>query len=151
MIKGAACVLMFLLVACEQAFGIQTGDTTIAAGPGGIPMKAEWAVAIQGSFDYRCDFNGSLKKAIVIYQLVGKEWKPIISCHNGGGTAFGRMPGSTPPARLAVTGWYGEGNTWKQCDLNGWKKNVDGSYLSYQAPDGGTLLFTCAKSQCRKP
>lgn len=145
-------LLLLLAVAADQASGIDAGNTTFGIGPGGSSVKAAWAVTIQGSFDYRCDFDGSLKKAIVLYRLAGTEWTALSTCHTAGGpTTFGHMPANTPPARLAVTGWYGEGNSWKQCDLNGWKKNVDGSYLSCKSPDGGRLMFTCAKSQCRKP
>jgi len=151
-LKIALSLLLLLPVATDHAWGIDAGHTTFGIGPGGASVKAEWAVAIKGSFDYRCDFDGGSKKAIVLYRLAGKEWTALSTCHAGGGpTTFGHMPPSAAGARFAVTGWYGEGNAWKQCDLNGWKKNVDGSYLSCKSPDGGWLMFTCAKSLCRKP
>ena len=146
-LKIAICLLLLLAVA---VFWIEMRKTTSGSGPGGVAMKTEWAVALEGSFDYKCNFVGHLRKAFVLYHLVGTEWKRLSICHTEGGKTF-HIPPSTPPARLAVTGWYGEGNSWKQCNLNGWKKNADGAYLTCRVSAGETLTFTCLKGQCRKP
>jgi hypothetical protein len=142
--------LGLLLLPAIAAAGIEVGKSTFGTGPGGVAVKAEWAVALKGSFDYKCDFVGPQRKAFVLYHLVGTEWKMLSICHTAGGKTF-HVPASTPPSRLAVTGWYGEGTSWKQCNLNGWKKNADGTYLACRVSAGETLTFTCLKGQCRKP
>jgi len=145
--------LLLLAATADQAWGLEAGMTTFGDGPGKAVVKAEWAVALKGAFEYKCDFSGSVKKAIVLYQLIDKDkaWKAIGTCHTQAGTSFGRIPESATKAQLAVTGWYGEGNAWKQCDLNGWRTNALGAYVTCAAPDGGSMWFTCAKSACRKP
>jgi len=146
-LKIAVCLLLLLAGA---AFWIGGRNTTFGSGPGGVSVKAGWAVALDGSFDYKCDFVGPLRKAFVLYHLVGTEWKMMSACHTDGVKTF-HIPASTPPARLAVTGWYGEGKSWKQCNLNGGKENADGSHFTCRVSASETLTFTCTKGQCRKP
>ena len=141
-------VVCLLLLLAGAVFWIEMRTPAFGTGPGGVPVKAGWAVALEGSFDYKCDFVGPLRKAFVLYHLVGTEWKRLSICHTAGGKTF-HIPASTPPPRLAVTGWYGEGNSWKQCNLNGGKENADGSHFTCRVSAGETLTFACTKGHCR--
>ena len=52
---------------------------------------------------------------------------------------------------LMITGWYDDGQGWKQCALKGWRDAPKGKSLSCQTPSGGTMTVTCTKGRCARP
>lgn len=122
-------------------------------GPGSTKMNAQLGVVVEGSFDMTCTFLGRSKKVVIVYRRLSKEiWEPKLSCNDGAGSQIARhVPVDGRDPRLMITGWYDDGQGWKQCDLKGWRDDPKGKSLSCQTPSGGTMTVTCTKGRCAKP
>ena len=121
-------------------------------GPGNTKMNAKFGVVVEGPFDMTCVFLGRNKKVIIVYRHASKEWEAKLSCNDGAGSRnASHVPADGRDPRLMITGWYDDGQGWKQCDLKGWRDDPDGKSLSCQTPSGGTMTVTCTKGRCAKP
>ena len=122
-------------------------------GPGSTRMNAQLGVVVVGPFDMTCTFLGRSRKVVIVYRRLSKEiWEPKLSCNDGAGSQTDRhVPVDGRDPRLMITGWYDDGQGWKQCDLKGWRDAPKGKSLSCQTPSGGTMTVTCTKGQCAKP
>jgi hypothetical protein len=122
-------------------------------GPGSTKMNAKLGTVVEGPFDMTCTFLGRSKKVVIVYRRLSKEiWEPKLSCNDGAGSQVARhVPVAGRDPRLMITGWYDDGQGWKQCDLTGWSDDPKGKSLSCQTPSGGTLTVTCTKGRCAKP
>jgi hypothetical protein len=122
-------------------------------GPGHTQMDPKLGAQVAGPFDMTCTFLGRSKKVVIVYRRLSKEiWEPKQSCNDGAGIESSHhvAPGKGDP-RLMITGWYNDGQGWKQCDLKGWKDDPKGKSLSCQTPSGGTMTVTCTKGRCAQP
>ncbi len=121
-------------------------------GPGNTKMDAKLGMVVEGPFEMICTFLGRSKKVIIVYRHGSKEWGPKLSCNDGAGSQIARhVPADGRDPQLMITGWYDDGQGWKQCELKGWRNDPKGKSLSCQTPSGGTMTVTCTKGQCAKP
>ena len=129
-----------------------TPQVEASHGPGATKVNTKLGVVVQGSFDMTCTFLGPSKKVIIVYHHGPREWEPKLSCNDGAGSQIARhVPADERDPRLMITGWYADGQGWKQCELKGWRNDPKGKSLSCQTPSGGTMTVTCTKGQCAKP
>jgi hypothetical protein len=122
-------------------------------GPGPTRMNPKLGVVVDGPFDMTCSFLGRDKKVVLIYRRLSKEiWEPKQSCNDGAGIESSHhvAPGKGNP-KLMITGWYDDGQGWKQCHLKGWRADPRGTSLSCQTPSGGMMTVTCTKGRCARP
>jgi len=122
-------------------------------GPGHTKMNPKFGVLVDGPFDMICSFLGRDKKVVLVYRRLSKEiWEPKQSCNDGAGSESSHHVdmGKGDP-KLMITGWYDDGQGWKQCPLKGWRADPKGTSLSCQTPNGGTMTVTCTKGRCARP
>lgn len=121
-------------------------------GPGNAKLNPKLGMVVEGSFDMTCTFTGRGKKVILLYHRVAKDWEPKLSCNDTAGNPTSRhVPVDGSDARRMITGWYENGNHWRQCDFQKWSVDANGSYLSCKTPQGGTLKLKCDTGKCAKP
>ena len=129
-----------------------TPQVEASHGPGPTKVNTKLGMVVEGSFEMTCTFLGPSKKVIIVYRHASKEWEPQLSCNDGAGTQIPRhVPADGGDPRLMVTGWYADGQEWKQCDLKGWREDPKGKSLSCRTPSGDTMTVTCTKGRCARP
>ena len=129
-----------------------TPQVEASHGPGPTKVNTKLGVVVEGPFDMTCTFLGRSKKVFIIYYHVSEEWEPKQSCNDGAGSESSHhvAAGKGDP-KLMITGWYDDGQGWKQCHLKGWRADPKGASLSCQTPSGGTMTVTCTKGRCARP